>query len=119
MSFITPASNILEGMSTAGPREKEKAAPRCLFTSSEVDLLTRNAGQLLEFHEQFVNELRAALTPLGFSGHAHEPDTDEVSEETSKKRVENIDAAIFITSAKFATEVSFSFPIPSRRNFNP
>ncbi|EIW82336.1 hypothetical protein CONPUDRAFT_164954 [Coniophora puteana RWD-64-598 SS2] len=43
--------------------------PRHIFSASDVDVVTRNAEDLLKFHEHFVGELKTALSPLGL-GHA-------------------------------------------------
>ncbi|KAF7352649.1 DH domain-containing protein [Mycena venus] len=80
---------------------KPKPSARPIFTNSEVDLLTRNAEQVLRLHENFVEELRTAVLPLGFpmelSGIGH---LDE------KELIRNVDAAVGEVSTKFATEAS-------------
>jgi hypothetical protein len=38
-----------------------------MFSDDELELVTRNIEEILRFHEVFVDELRTALIPLGFS----------------------------------------------------
>lgn len=85
-------------------KEQTKGAPRYLFTDQEVELLTRNAEDILQLHEQFVRDLRDEMGPLGFPMEAHER-----LEDLEKHQAEfghNTDAAIRAVSTKFATEVS-------------
>lgn len=91
-------------------KDKEKAGPaRRLFTDIEVGLLKRNAEEVLQLHEHFVEELRAVVAPLGYS-MIFSPSSDGHTEAMGvSPNTENIDAAIGIVSTKFATEVcSFS-----------
>ncbi|KAJ7283949.1 hypothetical protein C8J57DRAFT_1053877, partial [Mycena rebaudengoi] len=81
---------------------KPKATTQ-LFTDSEVDVLTRNAEEVLHLHEHFVEELRAAMMPLGFLVELSDTSSDEAEE---KERIRNIDAAVGEVSTKFATEAS-------------
>lgn len=78
---------------------------RHIFKDSEVDVLTRNAEEVLQFHENFVEELRTAMTPFGFRMDlsSERPSDEEIPEAST----ENIDEGIAIVSTKFATEVSF------------
>ncbi|KAH7914400.1 hypothetical protein BJ138DRAFT_1143944 [Hygrophoropsis aurantiaca] len=48
------------------PRERNKYVSRHLFSSAGLDLITRNAEELLKIHEHFVQELQAAIAPFGF-----------------------------------------------------
>ncbi|KAJ6539508.1 hypothetical protein B0H19DRAFT_362823 [Mycena capillaripes] len=79
---------------------KPKPSAR-LFTDREIDLLTRNAEQVLQLHENFVEELRAAVLPLGFPMNSS--GTGDLDE---KELNRNIDAAVGRVSTKFATEAS-------------
>ncbi|KAJ7682630.1 hypothetical protein DFH06DRAFT_1161694 [Mycena polygramma] len=80
---------------------KSKPSSRHLFTASEIDLLTRNAEEVLQLHEDFVEQLRAAVLPLGF--RVELPGVGDFEE---KELIRNIDAAIGEISTKFATEAS-------------
>ncbi|KAJ6490421.1 hypothetical protein C8R47DRAFT_1124570 [Mycena vitilis] len=80
---------------------KSKPSSRHLFTASEIDLLTRNAEEVLQLHEDFVDQLRAAVLPLGF--RVESPGSGDFDE---KELIRNIDAAIGEISTKFATEAS-------------
>lgn len=88
---------------TAHAKEQTKSFARYLFTDQEVELLTRNAEELLQLHEHFVQELRADLAPLGF--HMHAPHGTE-GNKCQGERIQNTDAAIRAVSTKFATEAS-------------
>lgn len=78
---------------------KPKPSTR-LFTDREIDLLTRNAEEVLQLHENFVEELRAAVLPLGFPMEIS--GTGGLDE---RELIRNIDAAVGRVSTKFATEV--------------
>ncbi|KAF7355462.1 DH domain-containing protein [Mycena sanguinolenta] len=78
---------------------KPKPVARPIFTSSEVDLLTRNAEAVLQLHENFVEELRTAVFPLGFP-----MELSRVGPLDEKELIRNIDAAVGKVSTMFATE---------------
>ncbi|KAF8195714.1 hypothetical protein K438DRAFT_1934177 [Mycena galopus ATCC 62051] len=80
---------------------KPKPLARPIFSSSEVDLLRRNAEEVLQLHENFVEELRAAVSPLGFP-----MELSGVGPPDEKELIRNIDAAVGEVAAKFATEAS-------------
>ncbi|KAJ7638991.1 hypothetical protein FB45DRAFT_827670 [Roridomyces roridus] len=80
---------------------KPKPSARHVFTDRQLDLLTRNAEQVLQLHENFVQELRVTMLPLGFS---MEMSADAEAEQA--ERIGNVDAAVEEVSAKFATEAS-------------
>lgn len=84
-------------------REHAKPSAKYLFSESEIEILTRNAEELLLLHEQFVRELRALLGPLGFV--IDHPNFDKIDEQGIKV----LDAAIRAVSTKFATEVCAIF----------
>jgi hypothetical protein len=82
-------------------REKDKNSPRYVFSDTDVEVITRNAEELLQLHEHFLEELRVAITYLGFPMSPEELKMEfEVLPSTEK-----IDAAIGVVSTKFATEV--------------
>ncbi|KAJ7180268.1 hypothetical protein C8R43DRAFT_972444 [Mycena crocata] len=82
---------------------KPKPSARHIYTDREIDLLTRNAEEVLHLHENFVEELRAAMFPLGFRMELSGMQGDDFDE---KERIRNIDAAVAEVSTKFATEAS-------------
>ncbi|KAJ7228501.1 hypothetical protein GGX14DRAFT_613172 [Mycena pura] len=94
-----PSDSALHPLTTV-QNAKRKPSARQLFTDREVDVLTRNAEQVLQLHENFVEELRVAIHPLGFSMDLSEALVDE------KERIRNIDLAVGEISTKFATEAS-------------
>ncbi|KAF7301818.1 DH domain-containing protein [Mycena indigotica] len=79
---------------------KPKSSARPLFTSREVDILARNVEQVLQLHENFVQELCVALSPFGFTMESDPALTSD------KPQIHNLDDAISVVSTKFATEAS-------------
>ncbi|KAH7931233.1 Dbl homology domain-containing protein [Leucogyrophana mollusca] len=75
LSSPTPTKSFLESQGTPSNqttgafvlREKDKHMPRHLFSPTELDTVTRNAEEILKFHEQFVRDLQSAIAPFGFS----------------------------------------------------
>ncbi|KAJ7276558.1 hypothetical protein B0H12DRAFT_1085927 [Mycena haematopus] len=78
---------------------KSKPMARPIFTNSEVDLLTRNAEEVLQLHENFVEELRAVVFPLGFP-----MELSLVGQSDEEELIRNIDAAVGKVSTKFVAE---------------
>ena len=83
-------------------KDSTKTVSRYLFTDDQVEVLTRNAEEVLQLHEHFVQELRAEVAPLGFCMEAK---SVGALEEPHIRAIQNIDHAIRAVSAKFATEV--------------
>ncbi|KAK0206391.1 hypothetical protein DFS33DRAFT_1239634, partial [Desarmillaria ectypa] len=81
-----------------------KAQSRYLFTNSDIELLARNAEEVLQFHENFVEEIRAALTPLGFPVESTEK--LGTGPGVNNRGIDNLEACISFVSTKFATEAS-------------
>lgn len=50
-----------------GEKEKDKQAKRALFSDADLRTVRRNAEQLLQLHEGFVELLREKVEPLGFA----------------------------------------------------
>ncbi|KAG6336527.1 hypothetical protein ID866_2549 [Astraeus odoratus] len=48
-------------------KEKDRNTSRHLFTPADLEIITRNADEILEFHEKFVHELHTAVSKCGFS----------------------------------------------------
>ncbi|KAH7887609.1 hypothetical protein F5I97DRAFT_859415 [Phlebopus sp. FC_14] len=48
-------------------KEREKSSVRHLFSTEDLDAITRNAEDILNFHEKLVDELRTAVSPFGIS----------------------------------------------------
>jgi hypothetical protein len=93
------------------PKEKNK---RHLLTHAQLQAVTRNAGEILQLHEHFVDDLRGAMAPLGFPMNLHESqDCQEaswISPDIAIPETKCIDEAIRVISTKFAVEVSLRFP---------
>lgn len=100
-SVVLPDNATSQALNTAQPKEQTKSSARYLFTDQDVELLTRNAEELLQLHENFVQELRADLAPLGFLIHTQQA----IEDKWQRDFMENTDGAIRVVSAKFATEV--------------
>lgn len=83
---------------TLTPTSAKESKTRYLFSDSELDSLTRNAEDILQLHEQFVRELRVLLEPLDFG-------MEMAEDHHAHLHLKNLDAAIRVVSAKFATEV--------------
>ncbi|KAF5388013.1 hypothetical protein D9615_000544 [Tricholomella constricta] len=96
-------SAATQSLSSSQTKELPKS-PRYLFTNHEVEVLTRNAEEILQLHEQFVRELRMDVSPLGFPMDAYFRSND--LEKAKGQAIQNADAAIRIVSTKFATESS-------------
>ncbi|OAX44505.1 hypothetical protein K503DRAFT_729141 [Rhizopogon vinicolor AM-OR11-026] len=47
-------------------KEKDKSLMRQIFSTADIELITRNAEDILNLHEQLVYELKALVSPLGF-----------------------------------------------------
>ncbi|GLB33963.1 putative rhoGEF domain containing protein [Lyophyllum shimeji] len=103
-SSATVSDTASPSPSSSQSKEPQKPAQRYLFTSHEVEALTRNAEEILQLHEQFVRELRTEMTPLGFHMESYVRPDDV--EKTEKQAMQNTDAAIRVVSTKFATEAS-------------
>lgn len=54
------------------PARVEKCAMRHLFSASDLDAITRNAEEILEFHESLVHQLRQVVSPFGISMSSRE-----------------------------------------------
>ncbi|KII94879.1 hypothetical protein PLICRDRAFT_47885 [Plicaturopsis crispa FD-325 SS-3] len=92
---------------TASPT-KEKHAPRHLFSAREIDLVTRNVEDILTFHEHFVDELREAVAPLGFSTVFDSAVTGDIAPDPETYEMgplpAGLDAAVEFVAKHFATQ---------------
>ncbi|KAF5390652.1 hypothetical protein D9757_002644 [Collybiopsis confluens] len=100
LSALSRASSSVH-LSHSTPKEPV----RPIFKNSEIDALTRNAEEVLEFHSHFVQELRTALGPFGFRVEAPSRSSDDPHDNPSTN-LENLDAGIALVSSKYATEAS-------------
>lgn len=108
ISIRTPLSSRTSSFSSLSPLQMTYIAQKdkertLLFSANELDLLTRNVTEIYQFHDTFIEELGDALGPLGFH---FSPDFQPMA----NTGFDNVDAAIAITSTKFATEESL-YPI--------
>ncbi|KAG6869325.1 hypothetical protein C0993_000078 [Termitomyces sp. T159_Od127] len=97
-------SCAVSSLNASQSKDLQKSTTRYLFTSLEVEMLTRNAEEVLQLHEQFMRELRKEIIPLGFHLEAYKRSDDPAK--TVALAMQNTDAAIRIISTKFATEAS-------------
>ncbi|KAK1229535.1 hypothetical protein PQX77_007423 [Marasmius sp. AFHP31] len=88
--------------------QTEKTVARHLFTDMEVEMLTRNAEEVLQFHERFVKELKISMNSLGIPMETADDlrTSNDPIPERLMPGVDNVDAAIAAVSTKFATESS-------------
>ncbi|KAL0067588.1 hypothetical protein AAF712_005303 [Marasmius tenuissimus] len=88
--------------------QTEKTVARHLFTDMEVEMLTRNAEEVLQFHERFVKELKISMDSLGIPMETADDlrTSNDPIPERLMPGVDNVDAAIAAVSTKFATESS-------------
>ncbi|KAJ3506743.1 hypothetical protein NLJ89_g6701 [Agrocybe chaxingu] len=86
-------------LSSSTTKEPSKANSRYIFSDNELDLLTRNAEEILQLHEHFVRELRSILEPLEYTMEQEEDDNRPPD-------LSKVNPAIRAVSTKFATEAS-------------
>jgi len=84
----------------------DKGHSKSLFSLAEVEILTRNAEDILLLHELFVAQLRSVIIPLGFRME-QEDEVDLVDD--SLLPIDKIDAAIRAVATTFTTEVGTPF----------
>ena len=85
----------------------DRVSPRYLFSDTEIETLTRNAEEILQLHEHFVEELQAAVAPFGFTAALSESGINP--HDYQKKGLDlaqgAVDAAIGAVATIFATKV--------------
>jgi hypothetical protein len=86
-------------------KEKEKSTSRYILSDTELEVVTRNAEELLRLHEHFVSDMQVAMSALGFPTPFEKHLHAIVDGGGTLPHPEHIDAAIRIVSTKFATEV--------------
>lgn len=91
---------------------KDKSTIRHLFSAPDLDAITRNAEEILEFHEGLVRELRAVVSPFGFSMSLEgQPNRDVGAQPHANGLAGSYDdmrAAVNAVSAIFTEHVSSS-----------
>jgi hypothetical protein len=98
---LTSAPSSTESYGASAPsaypgREKDKYAIRHLFSPSDLDTITRNAEEILEFHERLVRELRAVVSPFGFPmSLGGKPDVNHAQSHAVQRAI-NAVSAVFI-----------------------
>ncbi|EAU84367.2 hypothetical protein CC1G_01363 [Coprinopsis cinerea okayama7 len=93
-----PESQVLNSP-LSSIKDIHRSSTRYLFTDNELELVIRNAEDLLQLHEHFLKELTTIALSMGISmEHSDQPPSPVV--------LSNIDNAIRAVSAKFATEAS-------------
>lgn len=82
-----------------------------MFSDQEVELVTRNIEEILQFHEAFIDELRVELTPLGFCMISEDgremTNASHIKQKQTGHPEQNLEAAIGIVSKKFTNQVGF------------
>ncbi|KAJ3533135.1 hypothetical protein NM688_g7325 [Phlebia brevispora] len=96
-----------------GKGDKERQARRPIFAEADLQIVRRNAEQLLQLHQRFVSALREKLEPLGYgsafvdvlTGREKDP-----SIECGPTQLDTVDEAIDVVADAFSSEAS-SFDI--------
>ncbi|KAF9534700.1 hypothetical protein CPB83DRAFT_888675 [Crepidotus variabilis] len=95
----TTSTSSGDTQNAANPSTISMKPSRYVFSNHEIELLTRNAEDILRLHEHFVRELEVVLKPLGYA-------MDDDENHHDYEHLANLDTAIRIVSTKFATEAS-------------
>ena len=86
--------------------ERELSFTRPIFTEEDIQLIYRNSGDILTFHERFVDDLKQALAPLGSKFRF---DTEDEFAYVDMPRHDTLELAIQIIVSMFVDRVSFRF----------
>ena len=92
------------GTSDHAEIEKDLSFTRPIFTEEDIQLLCRNSGEILTFHERFVDDLKEALAPLGSKFRF---DTEDEYAYVDMPRHDTLELAIQIIVSMFVDRVSF------------
>jgi hypothetical protein len=76
---------------------------RQIISAADIDLITRNAEDILKFQEQLVHELRELVDPLGFPMILGGADTGMQNQHMHS--LEMLDSALDAVSMKFIERV--------------
>lgn len=96
------------------PVRVEKCTTRHLFSASDLDVITRNAEEILGFHERLVRQLRHVVSPFGIS--ISPPDIlTESSAQSHSSSPKDLHRAINAVSTVFVDHVRS--PLSSRPLF--
>jgi uncharacterized membrane protein YgdD (TMEM256/DUF423 family) len=101
-SVIDGSSEAIHPLTAPQGKEKERGHSRRIFTNAQVQLLSRNADEIVRFHERFVEQLETIVTQMGFPMPAH----DSEPQSPRKEQLAKVNNVIRAVSGKFATESS-------------
>ncbi|KAF8557013.1 Dbl homology domain-containing protein [Imleria badia] len=87
------------------PPRVEKCTTRHLFSASDLDAITRNAEDILEFHERLVHRLRQVVSPFGISMTPRES-LSENSDQSHRNSPIDVNRAISAVSSVFIDHAS-------------
>ena len=80
-----------------------------MFSDEEIDLVTRNVEDIFHFHQDFVDDLRMALEPLGFSLTVEGSESPVLVHSKEKKGIgppsDALEAAIAAVADKIKVQV--------------
>ncbi|KAF7981668.1 hypothetical protein HWV62_32794 [Athelia sp. TMB] len=83
---------------------------RYMFSDEEIDLVTRNVEDIFHFHQDFVDDLRMALEPLGFSLTAEGSESPVLVHSKEKKGIgppsDALEAAIAAVADKIKVQAA-------------
>ncbi|KIL00040.1 hypothetical protein PAXRUDRAFT_8466 [Paxillus rubicundulus Ve08.2h10] len=89
-------------------RDRDKYAIRHLFSASDLDTITRNAEEILEFHERLVRELRTVVSPFGFSmSLGGKPDVNHAQSHAVQRAINAVSAVLIDHASGFDQYQSF------------
>ena len=96
------------------PPRVEKCTTRHLFSASDLDAITRNTEDILDFHERLVYRLRQVVSPFGIFMAPREspPENSEQSHRNSPidvHRAINAVSSVFIDHVRHLSSRAFLF----------
>ncbi|KAL1747650.1 hypothetical protein HDZ31DRAFT_80227 [Schizophyllum fasciatum] len=92
----------VQHLSPSASKERDKG--RVILSAAEMDIMMRNAEDIMQLHEEFVDELREALLPHGIRMGVVR--SEEGWPELNDQSDCDIDSAIGVVATKFAVESS-------------
>lgn len=106
--FDKYAETSVERDPEKGKGDRDKQAKRALFSDADLQIIRRNADQLLQLHQRFLGILKEKLEPLGYGAAFSEPsagkDEDYVLEDVAEK-LEAVDEAVEVVAEAFSDQV--------------
>ncbi|KAI5830560.1 hypothetical protein K523DRAFT_20646 [Schizophyllum commune Tattone D] len=102
LALTTVDGQGVQHLSPTSGKEKDKG--RVILNAVEMDIMMRNAEDIMQLHEEFIDELREALLPHGIRMGVVR--SEEGWPELNDQSDCDIDSAIGVVATKFAVESS-------------